>query len=58
LPQTGGAVSVDEDSLLIHVGVEVQTEVNDLLADELQQQSLDSKNLGLLLRRRIVIEPV
>jgi hypothetical protein len=58
LPQTGGAISVDEDSLFIHVGVEVQTEVNDLLADELQQQSLDSKNLGLLLRRRIVIEPV
>lgn len=40
------------------MGVEVQTKVNDLLADELQQQSLDSKNLGLLLRRRIVIEPV
>lgn len=58
MPQTGGAVSVDEDSLLIHMGVEVQTKVNDLLADELQQQSLDSKNLGLLLRRRIVIEPV
>lgn len=52
------AITVHKDSLLVHVCVQIQAEVNLFAQDHLQKERLYRKDLRLLLPRRARVESV